>query len=295
MKKTKNINNILSTRENENLLLIKSVENIFKKNRDYVFKMPKKNTPIIMMVSGGLDSISTVSWLIETYKLKIYPLFIDRGQSRAKQEEDSVRFFEQYFLKKYPNHFNPVFKLSTKIPPHEIRKEIVGNAGKKVFKTKEQRKGIPLFSSLLSSYAVQYAFYLEYTNKIKVRTIFRATLASDSIYMAHESLTSLRTANLNICAQTNDFKWQFTSPLIEKELDFYLDKPDLIKWSKKINLPIHKSWSCYQNGNNHCGACDGCYKRMESFEQANIDDKTQYGNKERTTKERIKSYIRKLI
>lgn len=295
MKQIKSINKVLLSRENENLSLIKSIEAIFKKNRGYVFKMPKKNTPVIMMVSGGLDSISTVSWLIETYKLKIYPLFIDRGQSRAKQEENSVRFFEKYFLEKYPNYFNPVFKISTSIPPHEIRKEIVGNAGVKVYKTKKQRKGIPLFSSLLSSYAVQYAFYLEYTQKVKVNTIFRATLASDSIYMAHESLTSLRTANLNICSQTNDFKWQFTSPLIEKELKFYLDKPDLIEWSEKINLPIHKTWSCYQDESNHCGTCDGCYKRIESYKQANIEDKTKYGNETHGLKDKIKKTLKKLI
>lgn len=291
MKKNKKIIDILKKRENENLAVINSVEQILKKQRGYVFKMPRKNTPVIMMLSGGLDSVNTVSWLIETYKLVIYPLFIDRGQSRVQQEEDSVRFFEKYFLKKYPKNFKPIFKMTTKVPPHEIRKLIIMHAGEKVEKSKEQRKGIPLFSSLLASYAVQYAFYLEYKDSVKIRTIFRATLASDSIYMAHESLTSVRTTNLSICTQTNDFNWQFTAPLIEKELNYFLDKPDLIQWSKKINLPIERTWSCYMDGKNHCGACDGCYKRIESFKEAKIKDKTIYGNTKRSLTSEIKDLL----
>ncbi len=293
MKKTKNIIELLEKRATENTSVIKSVEQILKDQRGHVFKMPKKNTPVVMMLSGGLDSVSTISWLIETYELVIYPLFIDRGQSRVKQEERSVRFFEKYFLKNYSKNFKPVFKISTKIPPHEIRKQIIKNSGEKINKSKDQRYGIPLFSSLLASYAVQYAFFLNYKHSIKIRTIFRATLASDSIYMAHEGLTAIRTTNLNICTQTNDYSWQFTAPLIEKELGYFLDKPDLIKWSKKMNLPVHKTWSCYNDGLNHCGACDGCYKRKESFDQVKVVDKTIYENNHEGILTKLKKIIRK--
>jgi len=287
MKYTKDFIQKIKQKETENYKIIKNVESLLNKQRGYVFKMPRKNKPVIMMISGGLDSVTTISWLIETYKLNIFPLFIDRGQGRVENEEKSVRFFEKYFLEKYPKNFNNVFKISTKVPPSEIRKELILNSGNKVKKTKNQREGIALFSSLLGSYAVQYAKYLEY-NGIKVRTIFRATLASDSIYMAHESLTSLRTANLNICAQTNDFTWQFTSPLIEKELNYYLDKTDLLKWADKVDLPIEKTWSCYNNKKDHCGHCDGCCKRKESFQEVNIKDKTIYNDNSSLFKKIIK-------
>lgn len=274
----KYIRKIIRSSENEDLEVRSLVERILKKKRGHVFKMPNKGKPVIMMLSGGLDSSATISWLIENYGLVIYPIFIDRGQSRVKQEEKSVRFFEKYYLMKYPKHFMPVFKLTTKIPPHEIRSEIIKNASTPITKSKKQRYGIPLFSSMLGSYAVQYAYYLQYTKNVMIRTIFRATLSSDVIYMSHEGLTSLRTANLNICAQTNDYSWQFTSPIIEKELNNFLDKEDLIKWGQKQHLPIHKTWSCYFNGKKHCGNCDGCYKRRESFKTAGIVDETKYVN-----------------
>ncbi len=266
----------LKHQDTENLETLGALESVLKLKRGYVFRLPEKNQAVVMQLSGGIDSVTTVSLLIEKYRLHIYPIFIDRGQSRVKQEEGSVDFFNQYYLKRYPKYYHPVFKIKTKVPPLEIRKVIISKASEKISKKSEQRWGIPMYASLLTEYSAQYAYFLQHTKKIKIRTIFCAAVPSDSEQMAHHSLTGMRSIMLNMCCQTNDYSWQFTSPWVEKELLNYIGKDDLIRWADEKNIPIEKTWSCYFKGSAHCGRCVGCYSRQIFFKKAEVKDKTQY-------------------
>lgn len=268
----------LNQQDTENLETLKAVEKVLLLKRGFVFKMPPKNSPVVLQLSGGIDSVTTVSLLIEKYKLHIYPLFIDRGQSRVKQEEGSVDFFNQYYLKKYPKYYHPVFKIKTKVPPLEIRSVIISKASEKISRKSEQRWGIPMYASLLTEYSAQYAYFLQHTKKLKIRTIFCAAVPSDSEQMAHHSLTGMRSIMLNMCCQTNDYSWQFSSPWVETELLQYIGKEDLIKWADQKNIPIEKTWSCYFKGKTHCGRCVGCYSRQIFFKKAGVVDKTKYND-----------------
>jgi 7-cyano-7-deazaguanine synthase in queuosine biosynthesis len=133
-----------------------------------------------------------------------------------------------------------------------------------------------MYASLLTSYAIEYAYYLDYVQNLNIRTIFCAAIESDAVQMAHHSFTALRVIMFNICCQTHDFSWQFTSPLIEKEIGLYLGKEDVIRWASDRGLPIHRTWSCYHKGLYHCGSCVGCGVRREAFRLAGAADHTVY-------------------
>ncbi|MBI5449682.1 7-cyano-7-deazaguanine synthase [Candidatus Gottesmanbacteria bacterium] len=266
----------LADRDLEDIDVIRHIESIFIKKRGYVFRKLKPGTRVVFQISGGIDSVITASILMKRFGLVLYPLFLRRGQSRVKQEEASVDYFSKIFVKQFPNHFYPVFKMETRIPPFEIRATLIANSNNKVVSGSERRWGIPMYASLLTSYAVEYAYYLEEEHNLKIRTILCAAIESDSIQMAHHSLTGLRGIMLNICTQTNDYRWQFTSPWIEKELGYYVAKKDLIRWGWLQHLPIHRSWSCYLKGIFHCGRCNGCWSRKQAFIDAKVVDRTQY-------------------
>jgi len=58
----------------ENLEAIQTIENFFIKKRGYIFKMPSPKKPVILLLSGGLDSIISWALLMEIYQLVVHPL-----------------------------------------------------------------------------------------------------------------------------------------------------------------------------------------------------------------------------
>ncbi|WP_381560707.1 7-cyano-7-deazaguanine synthase [Streptomyces eurythermus] len=40
--------------------------------------------------------------------------------------------------------------------------------------------------------------------------------------------------------------------------------------------PSRRTWSCYEGGEVHCGACGTCVERREAFDEAGVADPTRY-------------------
>ncbi|MFY8194945.1 7-cyano-7-deazaguanine synthase QueC [Novosphingobium sp. B1] len=59
----------------------------------------------------------------------------------------------------------------------------------------------------------------------------------------------------------------------------YLKKSEIAQQAARLGLDAGQSWSCYdplENGR-ACGVCDSCRLRQAGFEEAGLDDGTQYG------------------
>lgn len=55
-------------------------------------------------------------------------------------------------------------------------------------------------------------------------------------------------------------------------------KAEIARKAYNLNVPLEKSWSCYDGGEFHCGTCPTCVSRIEAFKQAGLTDPTQYTN-----------------
>lgn len=56
-----------------------------------------------------------------------------------------------------------------------------------------------------------------------------------------------------------------------------MSKADIIRKAYSIDQDIlFMSWSCYQNGDKHCGVCKACVERKKAFAVAGIEDRTEY-------------------
>lgn len=51
---------------------------------------------------------------------------------------------------------------------------------------------------------------------------------------------------------------------------------EVIELGDILNVPWEDTWSCMLNEEIHCGKCQGCLNRKNSFKRANIEDKTIY-------------------
>lgn len=251
--------------------MINEYEKILISKRGYISSLPKNNKAVII-VSGGLDSIVTSARLIQDFDLELFPLHIVRGQRNGEAERKSIQYFYNYYKKKYPGKFHRPKIIRISIPPKEIKNDL---------KNYMKLLGHPLRDPMLYNIGVQYAISLNMTTSNDIKHIYSAAVPDDPF--PHCGLTSLRSTNINICQNLNDWSWVISSPNIDKNLisqEFF--KIQEIKWANINHIPLERTISCYDSNKKinfaHCGVCLACKRRKEAFKLAKIKDKTNYLN-----------------
>jgi 7-cyano-7-deazaguanine synthase len=56
-------------------------------------------------------------------------------------------------------------------------------------------------------------------------------------------------------------------------------KSQIVRRGAELGVDFASTWSCYEGGNIHCGACGTCFERREAFEQAGVKDPTEYASR----------------
>jgi len=284
---------LLRERNVENIDLISVVEKFLQKKRGFVLQKPKKKEPVILLLSGGLDSIVAWETLIRWYDCIVYPVVISRGNwQRVHKESKSVRYFAKYFQRKYPDNYQEPFRMKVNTLPKDYSSyftNIALSAEEILANFDAQRAYIKNGSNVLirrennidpyitSFYGVIYAQYLQNRFQVKARHIFLGVNASDGISGSSQSFTALRSALLSICAATANYDWNFSSVFFEKEFGLFLDKSAVVSLGAEFGLPMEKTWTCFKYGLWQCGdSCATCEDRRNAFSLAGVVDKTFY-------------------
>lgn len=55
-----------------------------------------------------------------------------------------------------------------------------------------------------------------------------------------------------------------------------MTKADIVRRGAVLGVPFAETWSCYEGGEVHCGACGTCVERREAFALAGVTDPTIY-------------------
>lgn len=55
-----------------------------------------------------------------------------------------------------------------------------------------------------------------------------------------------------------------------------LKKSEIIRRGMELGAPLHLTWSCYQEEEMACGACDSCLLRLRAFAEAGVTDPIPY-------------------
>lgn len=273
--KTNTADNLKSKRT-EDPTVLKSLEDIILMRRCKVLKFPESGTPIVVMHSGGMDSTINIAILLKEFKLKVFPVFFNRGQTNLKQEREAVKFFENYFLEKYPLLYNKSVELKVDVPPKEYKDMLRATRDLEDNLQFRQRIAFPARNPVMILLAAEYAYSLQ-SKGVFPKTIFASFMNDDP--PRQSTLTAIRMLDLLICQIMGDYNWQVIAIPLEKELGNYYGKDVYLKWAVEHDLPIEKTRSCYRDTQEHCGQCDpACKNRKEAFVRANIEDKTFYKN-----------------
>lgn len=285
--------------------IINFVNDFFKRKRGYSFKMPPKKTPAIILFSGGLDSVCLSDMLMNNFKLRLYPLFCtSKKASKDYGPLQSVKFYDKYFKKKYPDLFNKVkivkvekryvffkrysfiidrirrfFTKYKKIDKMEATTfQIINNL---TYDYRKKEYSVTLINNplrLIDFILKGFEYILELREKRTfVNTLFVALVPEDSVLVRESTLTSIRILNLFFSQVIGDFEIQIIAP-IDKNSNFFYTKEELVKEAVANNLPVTKTWSCVNvEKNYHCGKhCFGCRAKRRIFKKLKINDDTKY-------------------
>jgi len=247
-----------------------SLDHLLQKQRGYVSKYPE-NKKAVIVISGGLDSITLSAYLIEEKGMELFPLHIQRGQTNSVAEDRAVDYFTKFFQEKYGKHrFHKPVKIATNIPPQEFKSDLFPYT---------KRAGHPMRDPLIHLLGVEYAVAASQKFKTDIKTVFCAIVPED--YFPHSTLGGLRANTINTCINMGDWGWQITSPNIDPFLTVDLiGKEEEIVWAMKHDIPIERTVSCNEANERTnflpCGTCSSCKRRREAFQSAGFEDSTIY-------------------
>ena len=51
-----------------------------------------------------------------------------------------------------------------------------------------------------------------------------------------------------------------------------MDKASVVSMASRLGVPFELTWSCHEEGSEHCGKCPGCLQRKRAFKEAGVLD-----------------------
>ena len=214
----------------------KIIEQILIKERGYLVKI-NKNDSVVLLVSGGLDSIITMAYIVEKFEVNVYPLFIKRGARAEKKELESAKYYVKFYQERYGSKIKDLFVLNDEdIPARQLKSYFPQERIKAI--------GHPLRNSTLQNYAVMYATYVNAKFNENVRTILTGSVGDDTI-------------DLELTPKT-------------------IFKRDLILWAKEKEISLSKTRTCVSEGEISDGTCNECIRRLKVFRELGLRDEIEY-------------------
>jgi len=216
----------------------------------------------VVLVSGGLDSCVTAA-VAKDKDYNLCFLHVNYGQLTEKRELKAFNDIADYYDVKE--------KLIVDI---SYLKDIGGSALTDINIDVEEgnfdRVGIPktyvpFRNGNILSIATAWA------EVINAEKIFIGAVEEDSsgypdcTKVFYEAFNNLLKVGIN-----PDNHIEVITPLIN------LKKRDIVLLGKKLNAPLHLTWSCYKSEDLACGNCDSCFLRLRGFKEANVKDPISY-------------------
>jgi 7-cyano-7-deazaguanine synthase len=210
----------------------------------------------LVIASGGLDSTTAASVAIEERPVggKVKLLHFNYGCQATIKEIESVQALADYFGCDVDIITMSSFGGSALLESDaEIAQGIAG--------AEYAHEWVPARNLMMLSHAVAYAEARNFGH------IYLGTnLEEAGAYPDNEEQFILDFNNLLYGAVQNGVKIEIHTPLGG------LMKHEIIPLGRRLGTPYHLTWSCYKDGEEHCGECGPCYMRRTAFERNNLQD-----------------------
>jgi len=220
----------------------------------------------VVLLSGGLDSTVTLAVAISA-EYKVIPLTINYGQRHIRELRAAKEVVKFYNLEKHViiDLDLTVFKTSALTSldinvPEGTRDDLSGKIIPVTYVPSRNIIFLGVAAGLCESESAERIFIgansIDYSGYPDCRPEF---------FEAFQKTLEVGTkAGI-----------EGRPPLIEAPL-LYLTKADIVGLGKRLEAPLHLTWSCYEGGVKACGRCDSCLLRLRGFREAGYEDEIVY-------------------
>ncbi len=222
------------------------------------------NSPLpkaVVLMSGGMDSCVTAA--IAGQKYQIAALHASYGQRTERRELESFHALA--------DHFGADCRLPVRL---DYFKEIGGSS---LIDSNMTIQDADLSSREIPNTYVPFrnAHFLSiatsWAEVIGANAIFIGAVAEDSSGYPDCRPEYYRAFQEVIREGTRpETHIDIVTPVI------HLRKSEIIRRGISLGAPLHLTWSCYQFGEEACGACESCVLRLRAFAEAGAADPIAY-------------------
>ncbi|HVU11333.1 MAG TPA: 7-cyano-7-deazaguanine synthase QueC, partial [Phototrophicaceae bacterium] len=220
------------------------------------------NIDCVVIVSGGMDSVTLLHYLVKQAKLTPAMITFQYGQKHAREIE-SAKYNAQ--LLNIPDHrivdltsLTYLFASSALVGENVAIPDIADVQGNPQPPTYVPNRNM-IFLALAAAYA----------ESLGVNTVYYGAQAHDLYGYWDTTPDFLRRLN-------NVYQLNRGTP-IHIEAPFVHDsKTQLLRVGLQLGVDYAHTWSCYVGGEVACGHCPTCAERLKAFEEVGIPDPLPY-------------------
>jgi len=195
----------------------------------------------IILLSGGLDSVASLSVAREKYDVSL-ALTFDYGQQAFKQEKTAAGKIAGYY-----NIEHKIIKL-------DWLEELFSDSS----------GWIPNRNALFINIAAAFAD----TGNSPYKYIIIGANKEEAGTFTDNSAEFIKAVNKSLKHSTNS-KIQVLAPMIDK------DKSEIIRAALKFSAPVRYMYSCYSGTDRHCSECESCIRLKRAIESLENDSKNE--------------------
>lgn len=218
-----------------------------------------KKTKVVVILSGGMDSVTALYWAMENYE-QVEALSFNYG---SKHNDKEIPCAEKICSMNNINHrvidldfVNELFKSDLLKSGGDIPEGHYEDESMKA-------TVVPFRNGIMLSIAVGYA------ESIEAESVIIGSHAGD--HAIYPDCREEFTEAISTAAELGTYE----GITIESPFNVYT-KDAIVSFGEKRNVPYEMTWSCYKGKEKHCGVCGTCVERKEAFEIAKVKDPTEY-------------------
>lgn len=225
----------------------------------------KPNEPIVVLLSGGINSLVAAMRTLDTHDPHL--LYCDHGHHAADAELRAVRQIAEALAAKLhvvklpsPAEISAVHSPAGRGEPLRLPGKESAPLGKHLPGAKLAMLGVAQqLARRLNAGSIVCGASQECAGAECERGRDFADPQSSHVFF-HAAATAMQ------MGLSSKLRVELDLPLVD------LCRADIIRAGLRLGVPFDLSWSCYESGEHPCGGCGGCCGRAAAFDALGLDD-----------------------